>query len=354
MTAGLIALVNPIPMETFFREYWTKQFLHIPGPPDKLAHLYSWDVLNRALEEHRFGSKRLALVRGGQGLDPPRYLSMGTGQVNASRLVQEFDGGATIIFNQCEETYPPLRELCVELERLFHVGILVNLYAVRGTDNGFDVHWDEQDTFILQVAGRKHWKVWGPTRADPFREDVVDTSPATKPSGPPIWDGILEQGSVLNMPRGWWHVAYPIGEPSLHLTLTIKNLTGIDLLQWFAEQTKATATARMSVPIMQGEDAKRQWLEDLRKSLSAGWSDDLMDRYLADCDRRVRVRPSLALPAGRPKASSADVGPSPFERRRPVRAGVPRVGPAAGDDHTVSLLKRLRTGWNGFVAARRH
>lgn len=354
MSAGLTAILNPVPTETFFAEYWTRQFLHIPGPPDKLAHLYSWDALNRALEEHRFGSKRLAIVKGSQGLDASRYLSTATGQVDASRVAREFAGGATIILNQCEETYPLLRELCADLERLFHVNILVNLYAVRGMDDGFDIHWDEQDTLILQIAGRKHWRVWAPIREDPFMDDVVDTSPATKPSGPPIWDGILEQGGVLNMPRGWWHVASPIGEPSLHLTVTIKNLNGVDLLQWFANQMKASATARMSLPVMQSDEARRKWLQELWHALNAAWSDDLMDRYLGDSDRNVRVRPSLFLPQLLTEASSGTKPSSTTGRHRPVRGDIAGRAQIAAEGNAVGLLKRLRWGWSGVVSARRH
>jgi ribosomal protein L16 Arg81 hydroxylase len=114
--------------------------------------------------------------------------------------------GATLILNSCEEVSPPLRALCVHLQRLFHVGVIVNLYAGWRHDNGFDVHWDDQDTLILQVSGRKHWKVWEPTRLHPFKEDLVDTSPKTKPETPPIWDAVLDcsvcrgDGGTLRIP----------------------------------------------------------------------------------------------------------------------------------------------------------
>jgi ribosomal protein L16 Arg81 hydroxylase len=126
--------------------------------------------------------------------------------------------------------------------------MFVNLYDGWRCDNGFNVHWDDQDNLILQVAGRKHWKVWNQTRHYPFKEDVVDTS--VPPTGEPAWDGILEAGGLLSIPRGAWHVAYPLDEPSPHLTVTIKNHTGIDLPRWLAEQLKSSEAARMAIPLM--------------------------------------------------------------------------------------------------------
>jgi ribosomal protein L16 Arg81 hydroxylase len=311
----LADLLAPISTEKFFAEFWTKQFTHIPGPPEKLAHLFPWGVLNRVLEQHRFTAHRLDLVKAGQHVDPARYLDRE--RVDASGLTNELENGATLIFNFCEEAHPPLRELCTSLERLFHVDVYANLYAGWHKDNGFEVHWDDQDNLILQVAGRKYWKVWAPTRLCPFKQDIVDTSPKTKPDGPPSWEGVLEQGGVLNMPRGWWHVAYPMEEPCLHLTVTIKNLHGIGLLNWFAHQMKASQAVRMALPIVASEDERRAWLDSVWKDVQAAWGPDILDRYLAHVDGRAKPRSLLRLPDV--ASACAAVG-----RSTPVQLALPR------------------------------
>ena len=193
-------------------------------------------MLNKALEEHRFDEKRLKLVRSGATIEAGRYLSGRI--VNSAGLLGELASGATLILNQCEEVHRPLRRLCERMESLFHWTVITNLYAGWKSDNGFSVHWDAQDVLILQLAGRKRWKIWEPTRSFPFKEDVVDTS--TPPSANPVWEGVLEPGGLLSIPRDWWHVAYPLGEPCLHLTVTIKNHNGIDLLHWLADSMKAS------------------------------------------------------------------------------------------------------------------
>lgn len=290
----LSPLLAPISEEEFFRTYWTRKFLQIPSHPGKFDHLFSWEVLNRALEEHRFEAGRLRLVRSGKLIDADRY--MNGHSVNSSNLVNELSSGATLIFNSCEEVHPPLRDLCVYLEKLFHHRVSVNLYAGWRRDNGFDIHWDKQDTIILQVSGRKRWKIWNPTRLYPFKADVVDTSPLTRPGEEPVWDDLLLPGALLSIPRGWWHVAYPIDEPCLHLTVTIQNLNGIDLLHWLADHMKTSEAARMELPIVASVEERGEWLDRLFADLTATWDHTLIDRYLAQVDSAARSRPSLALP----------------------------------------------------------
>ena len=49
---------------------------------------------------------------------------------------------------------------------------------------------------------------------------------------------LLEAGDLLYIPRGWWHVAMPLDEPTLHLTVGVNNLTGADFLRWFADRLR--------------------------------------------------------------------------------------------------------------------
>jgi ribosomal protein L16 Arg81 hydroxylase len=308
-------LLTPISVETFLADFWTKQFLHIPGAPEKFAHLFPWQVLNRTLEQHRFSMQRLVLFKTGQPVEAAQYLQ--GDQVNAGGLTRELQNGATLILNNCEELHSPLRELCVSLEKLFHIYVQANLYAGWRKDNGFLVHWDDQDNLILQVSGRKYWKVWSPTRQHPFKQDVVDTSPKTKPDGPPIWEGILEQGGLLNLPRGWWHVAYPMDEPCLHLTVTIKSLQGIGLLHWLANSMKSSSAARMPLPLFAGKLEREAWLDSIWQDLRAAWSFDIIDRYLTYVDERAEARPWLRLPDISPALAEID-------SETPLKLALPR------------------------------
>ena len=310
----LAAILAPLSTEEFFQDYWTRKFLHIPGPPDKFSHFFPWEVLNRSLEEHRFDSQRLKLYRAGSKIEPERYLN---GQwVDSAKLTNELINGATLIFNGCEAVHRPLRDLCIYLEGLFRHRVLANLYAGFRRDNGFNVHWDDQDNIILQVAGRKRWKVWNPTRPNPLKNDVIDAT--APPSGEPVWDQILEPGDLLSVPRGWWHVAYPLDEPCLHLTVTIQNHTGIDFLHWFADRMKYSENARMALPIRTTLSERQAWTEQLRKDMLGAWSDELIDAFLMEMDSKATPHPTLSLP------DAVSPGQQRIEKTTRMELAIPR------------------------------
>lgn len=332
----LDALLAPFPVDRFLRDCWSRELVHVPGAPGKLAAYFSWDVLNDALERQRFTPRRLGLVHAGDRLPPARYMNAmndGTFMVDAAKLRDELSRGATLIFNSAEEVHRPLRDLCGAFERVVHRYVHANLYAGWRATRGFDVHWDDQNTVILQIAGRKRWRVWKPTRVAPFKRDVVDTSPATRPDGPPDWERVLVQGDVLSVPRGWWHVAEPLDEPCLHLTVTVKDRTGIDLLHWLASTMKASDAARGDLPLTQSPEARRAWLDRVWADLRAAWEDAPIERYLVHLDAPVTPRPHLALPDLAPAPARVDPG-TPLRLARPRPLMLPE---ADGDNATVTF-----------------
>jgi len=114
---------------------------------------------------------------------------MQDGFVRATALVEELRRGATLIIDAVDAFHEPLTALAENLERLFHVRIQVNAYAGWRHSNGFNVHWDDHDVFILQVAGRKRWTVFGSTRRAYPLKNVVETD--TEPPRPPVWEDVL-------------------------------------------------------------------------------------------------------------------------------------------------------------------
>jgi len=92
--------------------------------------------------------------------------------------------------------------------------------------HAFPPHPDAQDVFILQIAGKKHWRVYQPPVLLPYKDEMrgkPNTSALSyEELGAPLLDMLLEPGDLLYMPRGYPHEAWPPkGEMSLHLTLTV-------------------------------------------------------------------------------------------------------------------------------------
>lgn len=298
----LAGLLTPLETGPFLRTCWGQNFLHVPGAPGKFADLLPWPALNRILEQHRLDTPRLRLTREGKPVPPTSFLSYSTNRrrptqsiprLRASDVSRELRDGATLVLDAVDELHAPVTALAESLESLFRVRIQVNAYAGWRTSHGFDLHWDDHDVFILQIAGRKQWKVYGMTRKYPLSRDVAPTT--TKPESP-LWKGMMHDGDLLYIPRGWWHVATPLDEPTLHLTIGVNNPTGADLLNWFVERLRASEDVRRDLPVFAGPEQQSALLERLRDSFLHEWNGDLMQQYLDHLDSKSQPRARMNLP----------------------------------------------------------
>jgi hypothetical protein len=206
--------------------------------------------------------------------------------------MEQLRSGATIVVDAIDEMSASIGTLAERLEWDLRENIQVNAYAGWRTARGFDVHWDDHDVIILQVAGHKDWKIFGSTRNSPLYRDV---EAAEKPSTP-IWEETLGPGDFLYIPRGWWHVATPKNEPSLHLTFGISNCTGLDYFGWILDRLRAHDAFRQDVPRFRSEAElfeHQQVLHDLARS-ELSRSD--LAAFLAERDAQARPAIRLDLP----------------------------------------------------------
>ena len=310
-------LLEPYPQEEFIASSWGKTYQHVPGWRGKFSHLLSWDQLNKILQQHRLDFPRLRLTQNGQSLPPNSYLRYATGgrrkitipRLQPEKLTHQLRGGATLVLDAVDELSEALLELAEGLELFFNEHIQINAYAGWRTSQGFDLHWDDHDVFILQLTGRKQWKVYGMTRTYPLAQD---SEQAQRPTHDALWEQTLNEGDLLYIPRGWWHVARPLDEPTLHLTVGIHNRTGIDLLRWVSDRMRASEIFRADLPRFFSSTERARHLEQLRKELLAEWDRDVLARYFAELDGAAEARPHLGLPwvatpSGLPSSPQAKV-----------------------------------------------
>jgi hypothetical protein len=85
------------------------------------------------------------------------------------------------------------------------------------------------------LEGRKTWNFFatsnGPSKATVNELDI----PTDEDLGETI---VLTPGDVLFVPKGTWHDVISIGEPSLHLTISIVYPTILDFSQWLLDQNR--------------------------------------------------------------------------------------------------------------------
>ena len=287
-------IVSPLGADAFLRDYWLKNFVHIPGKAGRFTELLTWADLSDIIEQHRLMPPRIKLFKDGQAVDPAHYLTpamFGVPRLDAGGLAVCLAQGASLILDDAQELAPRVQELMQSFQGVLHTDTFTNLYAGWHSQKAFDMHWDPQEAIVLQLSGKKRWKVYRPTRLHPLKNDVEQPR---QPVGEPVWDGVLSDGDVLYIPRGWWHVAFPLNEPSLHLTVSLTPPTGMDYLGWAVSRLRHHAEARASLPLG-GADAARA-ASEISSLLAGLLNGQSVSDFLGEWDANIRPTPHIRLP----------------------------------------------------------
>ncbi|CAN7320452.1 hypothetical protein LJR219_001700 [Phenylobacterium sp. LjRoot219] len=288
-----------------------------------MSAFFGWPQLNAALAEHRLTPPRLRLERGGgdvtAGLFRSRRSRRGAAllDLDAAALMERLREGATLIVDAVNELSPPLQALCAGLSAEFVSSCQANMYACWGTTQGFDVHWDDHDVFVVQLAGRKQWALYGATEASPTRRGP---QPPASPPQDPRELAVLEPGDVLYLPRGYWHAAVGLGGPTMHLTIGLTRKSASDFLHWLADDLLGAAEIRADLPFEAGERAIGARIAAVLGRLAQAEPQALARRYRRHVEAMLVQRPALSFPD-----IGAEDAPLAPDRRLRLAAGPARL-----------------------------
>ena len=253
-------LVQPLTAREFLDTRHGRRPVLFRGRSARFASLCTWDDLN-ALLSSPVCQTRMQLWREGREISdglyttPPfgpgwRIVRANTGQLDDGRLNVLLRDGASVVLQGIPAFHPPVRPVTDALESAFGSYANINLYASWMPTRCFATHWDDHDVFILQVAGRKRWQLYGETRRFPLIEDA---EPNPRP-GEAVWSEVIDAGDVLYIPRGWWHDARAeendgaAGVGSVHLTCSVRPPTGLDFLSWLSGRLARHEAFRRDLP----------------------------------------------------------------------------------------------------------
>jgi hypothetical protein len=242
------------------------------------------------------------------------YIEEGGDRVDLPALFDRHAAGASLVIAQFQEVHAPLARFCRGLEKAFLHGVQANIYLTPPDAQGFRVHFDTHDVLVLQVSGRKAWRVWdaipfpAPTRHTPWANNAA-------PEGEPH-ALVMAPGDVLYLPRGVLHEAMvQQGEqPSLHITIGLMEPGLGEMLRGLLGELEAEEPAlRAAMPTWRL--AEPDGLALLRDRLAAALAvlarPDIADRLtVAALDRLVRDRMPL------PGRSLHTPPPGPTDRLR--------------------------------------
>jgi JmjC domain len=196
-----------------------------------------WSDVERLWDRFLTGGVRapgFRLVRLGTTLtrnDCCRSAPIGNQQVDdvvePNRVLEHYACGATVVLQALQFTDPAFGELSTNLALELDHPVQINAYLTPPAERGLDIHFDFHDVVVVQLAGRKRWRVWEPLPRSqrPLKRGPVIAQPAPDELGATLLDRVLEPGSSLAVPRGFPHAAESVEAESAHLTIGIMALT---------------------------------------------------------------------------------------------------------------------------------
>jgi Cupin superfamily protein len=242
-------LIEPIPPEVFFKDYYERKPLLIEGKdPAKFSSLLSVEAIDRYLATGAPCHPDVFLVDAARELKADDYAFPESGRIDLPRAYQLFNSGATISLGQMHERLAPLAALCRAMEHRFSHHFQTNIYLSPRNAQGFKTHYDSHDVLVLQIAGSKHWTLYDTPIELPLRGQGFD--PEKHIPGPPTREMTVHAGDVLYCPRGLFHAARATDEVSLHITLGLIGKTWADaMVEAISEACLASPAFRAHLPV---------------------------------------------------------------------------------------------------------
>ena len=238
--AGLDALsltLAPVSPEAFLDEHWEREPLLVSrGEPGRFDGILSPADVERLICTTGMRAPAFRLVRDGGQIDLGEYtedIPWRPGSFSRTavveRVAQEFERGATLVLQGLHHHWHAAALFCRELEMYLECPVQANAYHTPASAQGFAVHHDTHDVFVLQVAGRKRWRVYEPLLELPLKSQRWSSQRGEV--GEPALDFVLEGGDTLYLPRGWPHEASTSDTDSLHLTVGLHPPSRLDALR---------------------------------------------------------------------------------------------------------------------------
>lgn len=223
---------------------------------DRYSSLMTWNGLLKMIErgEHPASLSEFHLVKDSMLAPPDRWLkpnpSGGGNVVDLPRFLAYMENGFSLAMTRVDAYAPHLKALCDSIRSTVREQIKIGVIVTRGQGGAFTLHYDPEDLIILQVEGRKRWKIFGPPVVNPV---VGMPPPPAPPEDTLLFDEILEAGDFLFVPAGNWHRCENQANRSIHLGIFFQPPIGLDVVKAFTSQLMSDDGLR--TPLSRLDDA---------------------------------------------------------------------------------------------------
>ncbi len=245
---GLAWLLGDARRGTFLQSHWDRLPLHLPrDDADFYRALVTAEqvreIANLAVSLSD-ATKTRPLVELVGGEKSAGYVRLRDAVSNVQNLWKAHALGSTVLVQMAQRYWSPLARLCEALEADLRSPVDATLICTPAESQAFGRHFDRLNAIVIQIAGRKRWRLLGTAQSAPIqdlpllpfetaesgRDRLATWAVADRADLSTCSSVVLEPGDLLYVPRGVYHDVWTEGEDSAHITLAIRPVTYVDLM----------------------------------------------------------------------------------------------------------------------------
>ncbi|MFN7981286.1 MAG: cupin domain-containing protein [Vicinamibacterales bacterium] len=249
----------------------------------------NWEVLDELIERGQLPGTNFRLMR--QGTRVPREWFTRDGEIDARALKALLRQPVTLVLLDIANLWRPMRRLVRRLQQQLGHPIICGTIATISQGGAFQPHYDLNDLLLLQISGRKRWRVFAEREVVPN----VRNSQAPPPETEPAMSFTMEPGDLLYLPRGVWHDA-AADEDSLHVGLHLDSPTGVKFGQSLLRMLEDDPVFAEDIPVYLGPDAMASYERRLKERFVQLIAEADLTRYATGLtnDSKLAPVPGLA------------------------------------------------------------
>jgi ribosomal protein L16 Arg81 hydroxylase len=229
--------------------------VHVPGGAQHNPLLQTdWmPHIGTLLDNHDLGPFEFDVIQNGTAIQP-RDLLDGKGQPSLQAVEKALNQGATLRVLGVSRFEPRCAMQLQLLRRTLKREVFVNLYLTPPNRPGLNLHYDLEDSLVVQVKGEKHWRLNQAGDGPKY--------PRTHSAGAPAVQGEpmhihMRAGDVLFVPSGLAHTVETRTSSSQHITFGVHVSRQVDMLGALLDEF-ASGEEELRRPIRTDEQISRE------------------------------------------------------------------------------------------------
>ena len=246
-------LIDPLSVDSFKKNHWRKKHLYIPRDnPNHYDNIVQELDVQNLLNSENLSPALMRVFKGDVMKNAMDFSVNKTFELSSSliadnqKLKECFAEGYSIEFNLMEYLIPRSSGFIADLLKEVRIPAVAKLFITPPNAQGIRTHFDDEENFILQIAGTKQWTLYPPLYENPIKS--MRHLLGKEHLGEALETVRLKTGDLLYVPAGVIHDVKTRDDISIHLTIGFTAFRWFDLIKNLAASASLETSFRNHIP----------------------------------------------------------------------------------------------------------